>query len=165
MFEKLREMGNCLTPSGWSLIFVGGGLAFFASKTSSIDLIKALCPDVFNNETNSDEGRRLMETEAEQRKLEEQRKFNEEQLRRRMQELDSEGFIKRFDIIDSMDNFESYGMIHIPLDPFQNHQKAKQSRTGVGEKVDCRIRKSKNDILIFYYCNAFLRICISFGHI
>ena len=165
MFDKLREMGNCLTPSGWSLIFVGGGLAFFASKTSSIDLIKALCPDVFNNETNSDEGRRLMETEAEQRKLEEQRKFNEEQLRRRMQELDSEGFINRFDIIDSMDNFESYSMIHIPLAPFQNHQKEKQSRTGVGEKVDCRIRKSKNDILIFYYCNAFLRISISFGHI
>ena len=93
MFQKFREMGNCLTPSGWSLIFVGGGVAYFASKNSSIDLIKALCPDIFNNETNSDEGRRLLETEAEQKKLEEQRKYNEEQLRRRMQELDSESFM------------------------------------------------------------------------
>ena len=159
MIEKLREMGNCLTPSGWSFIFVGGGLAFVASKNSSIDLIKALCPDVLNNETNSDEGRRLLETEAEQRKLEEQRKFNEEQLRQRMKELDSEGFIKRFDIVfmDSMNNFK--------CDSFQNHHKAKQSRTEVGEKVDCRIRKSKNGILISYHCNAFFRICISFGHI
>ena len=99
MIEKLREMGNCLTPSGWSLIFVGGGLAFVASKNSSIDLIKALCPDVLNNETNSDEGRRLLETEAEQRKLEEQRKFNEEQLRRKMDELDKAGFINKSDII------------------------------------------------------------------
>ena len=88
-------MGNCLTPSGWSLIFVGGGLAFVASKNSSIGLIKALCPDLFNDEANSDEGRRLMETEAEQQKLEEQRKYNEEQLRRKMEELDKAGFTDR----------------------------------------------------------------------
>lgn len=36
-----------------------------------------------------------METEAEQRKLEEQRKYNEEQLRRKMEELDKAGFTDR----------------------------------------------------------------------
>ena len=95
MFEKLREMENCLTSSGWSLIVVGGGIAFCACKNSSIQFTKALCPDIFNNETNSDEGRRLMETEAEQRKLEEQRKYNEEQLRQKMEELDKAGFTDR----------------------------------------------------------------------
>ena len=95
MFKKLREMGNCLTSSGWSLIVVGGGIAFCACKNSSIQFSKAICPDIFKNETNSDEGRRLMETEAEQRKLEEQRKYNEEQLRRKMEELDKAGFTDR----------------------------------------------------------------------
>ena len=95
MFQKLREMGNCLTSSGWSLIVVGGGIAFCACKNSSIQFSKAICPDIFKNETNSDEGRRLMETEAEQRKLEEQRKYNEEQLRRKMEELDKAGFTDR----------------------------------------------------------------------
>ena len=99
MFEKLREMGNCLTSSGWSLVVVGGGIAFYACKNSSIHFTKAMCPDIFINDTNSDEGRRLMETEAEQRKLEEQRKFNEEQLRRKMEELDKAGIINKSHII------------------------------------------------------------------
>ena len=94
MLNRIREMGNCLTSSGLSLIVVGGGLVIYACKNSSIHLTKAIwCPDLFNNEPNSDEGKRLLETEAEQKRLEQQRKHNEEQLRRRMQELDSAGFI------------------------------------------------------------------------
>ena len=86
-------MGNCLTSSGLSLIVVGGGIVFYACKNSSVDLTKAIwCPEMFNNESNSVEGKRLLETEAEQQKLEQQRKHNEEQLRRKMQELDSAGF-------------------------------------------------------------------------
>lgn len=89
-------MGNCLTSSGLSLIpvVVGGGIVFYAFKNSSIYFTKAIwCPDMFNNDTNSDEGRRLLETEAAQQKLEQQRKYNDEQLRRKMQELDKAGFI------------------------------------------------------------------------
>ena len=94
MLQRIREMGNCLTSSGLSLIVVGGGLVIYACKNSSIHLTKAIwCPDMFNNEPNSDEGKRLLETEAEQQRLEQQRKHNEEQLRRKMQELDSAGFI------------------------------------------------------------------------
>ena len=97
MLNRIREMGNCLTSSGLSLIVVGGGLVIYACKNSSIHLTKAIwCPDLFNNEPNSDEGKRLLETEAEQQRLEQQRKHNEEQLRRKMQELDSASFINDF---------------------------------------------------------------------
>ena len=46
-----------------------------------------------------------METEAEQRKLEEQRKYNEEQLKRKMEELDKGGFTDR-----------SFAMWYVPYD-------------------------------------------------